>query len=87
MQCETFAEKWKNTDMVWAQHIKIDNAQNLKKYPNKANQTIFARLNSEKNLFYLAYSSILGTFELDLPKLSNSRPILTIFNFQERALE
>ena len=30
MQSETFAKKWKkNSDMDWAQDIKIGNAQNL----------------------------------------------------------
>ena len=37
--------------MDWAQHIKINIAQNLKKkIPNKTKQTTFARLNSERNL-------------------------------------
>ena len=37
--------------MDWAPHIKMDYAQNLRKCPNKAEQTIFRIFqNSERNL-------------------------------------
>ena len=36
MQYETFAQKWeKNSDIDWAQHIKMDYAQILRKGPVK----------------------------------------------------
>ena len=39
MQCETFIQKWKKTDIDWAQHIKMDyTQQNLRKAPKKAKQ-------------------------------------------------
>ena len=52
MQCETFAKKWKKYSYIdWAQHIKMDYAQNLRKYPNEAKQTTFRIFqNSERNL-------------------------------------
>ena len=52
MQYETLAKNGKkNSYMVYAQYIKMNYAQNLRKCHNKAKQTIFRIFqNSERNL-------------------------------------
>ena len=77
------------TDIVWAQHIKIDNAQTLWKCPNKANQITFVRLNSERNLvmhFYKPYTITYSishkvVFWVRLNQICQNCPISAKFNY------